>query len=241
MGESEIEQKKDEGRQVKGRGASLPFPAVELGFWAVLSVLSPPRENAESSQVKSDSEPSLEADGGEEIRVDGELLRKITSRFGADPLPIIANGLALRREVMEGERTVSLSLDRYERTRAELAREIGSGTRAGQAAWPPGAQTIVTRVGHGSWTTAMHALGVQPQGPGRPRGTGRLTTEDFHEALRAFQADCERAHSKPTYAAYCRWVGEEKVAGHSRPSGPTVRQRYGTWRTALEEIAASEE
>ncbi|WP_099332358.1 hypothetical protein [Actinomyces minihominis] len=201
------------------RGASLPIEAVELGFWAVVATAS----GSEGDQVES---AAVEAFGN-------HVRQSIEERYrpGADRLLRLA--LSLRDQV-RGGRSVKISSAAYERTRIEIAAKNQVQLTAGQAAWPPGNQTVAARFGGGSWSEALGHFGVAPSGGGRTRGRNTLPDEDFTRALRAFQAHCEEQGSALTHAGYGRWVKEERAEGRPRPAAATMRQRFGTWAGALE-------
>lgn len=217
-----MDRETESGRRTSVRGASLPVEAVERGFWAVLASVFPPkrrpRRNPEARL------PRIARD---------ETFGQITRRFQPGAEDLVITGAALKREVTRG-REVAISLEGYERAREEIAARNELPTRAGQAAWPPGAQTVAARLGKASWSSAMENLGIRSRGPGRPRGTGRLTEEDFMNALRAFSSECAAEGKRPTYSAYAEWVRKEKKGGRARPSGSTVRQRYLSWSAACE-------
>lgn len=202
------------------RGVSLPDEAVERGFWAVLATVFPPKRRPRRS--KTGRVPKIARD---------ETFEQISRRFTPGAEELVITGAALRREVERG-RDVAISLEGYEKAREVIAAQNSLPTRAGQAAWPPGAQTVAARLGGTSWARAMETLGVRSSGPGRPRGSGRLTEEDFMDALQQFHQSCQADGSRSTYSAYCTWAREEKAAGRPRPSGSTVRQRYLSWSQA---------
>lgn len=210
------------GRRVPVRGASLPVEAVERGFWAVLASVVPPKRRA---RRKPEARlPKIARD---------EVFEQITRRFSPGAEELVVSGAALKREVKRG-REVAVSLEAYERAREAIAARNELPTRAGQAAWPPGAQTVAARLGKSSWSAAMENMGLSSRGPGRPRGSGHLAEEDFMTALRDFNRDCEESGRRPTYSAYGEWVRKQKESGFSRPSGSTVRQRYLSWSAACE-------
>ncbi len=202
------------------RGASLPIEAVELGFWAVVATAS----GSETGDGDVDS-AAVEAIGN---RVRESIEKRY--RPGADRL--LRRALNLRNEVRRG-RSVKISSAAYERTRLEIAAKNQVQLTAGQAAWPPGNQTVAARFGGGSWAEALGHFGVAPSGSGRTRGRNTLPDEDFTSALRAFRSHCEDTGTTLTHAGYGRWVKEERAAGRPRPAAATMRQRFGTWAGAL--------
>ena len=202
------------------RGVSLPDEVVELGVWAVLAVAFPPL-------------PDPHGEEGDGVGNVSETARKkIAQRYMPGLDTLLDGAVRLRNEVRDGRR-LAISLGRYEKVRSGLAAANQVASRPGQAAWPPGAQTVAARLGGGSWADALRALGVSAETGGRARGSGSLANHDFKAALAAFFHDCHGGGGPTTYSAYCAWVQEERANGRHRPSGSAVRQRYASWSGAL--------
>ena len=220
------------------RGVSLPNEVVELGVWAVLAVAFPPLqgpigEEGGGARSAGDEGGGLSADEGEAVGVVSETVRKkIAQRYRPGLDTLLDGAVRLRNEVRDG-RHLAISLGRYEKVRSGLAAANQVASRPGQAAWPPGAQTVAARLGGGAWAEALRALGVSAETGGRARGSGSLANHDFKAALAAFFHDCGEGGGPTTYSAYCAWVQEERANGRHRPSGSAVRQRYASWSGAL--------
>ena len=225
-GHALAESKLGEARKQAVRGVSLPDEVVELGFWAVLAATVPPPPDPRDSGVE----------GGVGNTGDGEVSetarKQIAQRYRPGLDALLAGAVRLRSEVRDG-RNLAISLGRYEKARGGLAATNRVPSRPGQAAWPPGAQTVAARFGGGSWADALRALGISAEPGGRARGSGSLADHDFKAALDAFFRDCGEGGGPTTYSAYCAWVQEETDNGRRRPSGSAVRQRYSSWSGAL--------
>ncbi len=210
------------------RGASLSREAVELGFWAVVAQML--------GLISKDPATARSRSRRVEVVVSRRAREQIEKRYDGRTDQILEKALEARDRVIGADKVLNLSLGRYEKERRRLASSNSRPHRPGSAAWPPGAQTIAARLGAGSWATAMRNLGVEAEGQGRPRGSGKLQEEDFFRALSDFLAVEEVAGKRATYACYSEWA---RTCGSDRrvPSGSTVRQRFGTWSAALAALA----
>ena len=200
----------------KVRGASLSDEAAELGFWAVAAQVM-------GITGQSAGTPELP----QAVRAE------IAKRYEGDVEVLLAGGARARALVAEGEKMGGLSAARYERERAQIALKNAVAVKPGRAAWPPGVLTVMARFGEGSWSNALGAFGLAGGGKGRELGSGRLSRSDFEEAVDKCVRDCALSGTATTYAQYGPWVAGEKAAGRPRPSGSTLRQRYGSWSAAL--------
>lgn len=132
-----------------------------------------------------------------------------------------------------GER--SLSAAQYDSARADHLSEKRIAAKPGAAIWPPTSQTLMKRLGNGSWSTAMTSLGLTTNS-GRTRGTGSFSDDDYRSAVAEFldaAADGDnRSVTSDSFAQYTAWAKERTAAGAKRPSGAAVRQHFGGWETA---------
>lgn len=125
-----------------------------------------------------------------------------------------------------------LSVSIYDRGRKEVLAELGLESAKGAQLWPPTSQTIISRLG-GKWSTAMEACGLAASSDGKiGRRNTRFTEEDRRAALREYLKDCESEGANPSYAGYTKWAKEQGGV----PSGATLRQTYGTWQRALDQV-----
>ncbi|QEH92163.1 hypothetical protein FV141_00385 [Dermacoccus abyssi] len=132
-----------------------------------------------------------------------------------------------------GER--SLSAAQYDSARADYLAEKRIAAKPGVAIWPPTSQTLMKRLGNGSWSTAMTSLGLTTNS-GRTRGTGSFSDDDYRfavaEFLDAAADDDNRSVTSDSFAQYTAWAKARTAAGAKRPSGAAVRQHFGSWEVA---------
>ena len=123
-----------------------------------------------------------------------------------------------------------LSVVKYEQARKHLLKQLDFQSAKGVSLWPPTSQTIMLRMG-GKWAAAMTECGLDAASDGSwATGNARFSEADRIRALRAYQDYCAAQYVKPSYTGYSRWA----VGKDNTPSGPSVRQYFGTWRKALE-------
>lgn len=139
----------------------------------------------------------------------------------------------------------SLSAAQYDVARSIYLQEHGIVAKPGVAIWPPTSQTVMKRLGGGSWARAMEALGLTTNA-GRSRGAGAFTDDDYRSAVRAFLDVALEEKSATSFAAYTAWAKTQGVGGQpqsddgrpaaaiKRPSGAAVRQHFGSWSAAVE-------
>lgn len=147
---------------------------------------------------------------------------------------ILALAAASKRRADEGEGS-SLSAQKYDQIRAEILAELGLKSARGVRLWPPTYQTIMQRFG-GTWAGAMKECGLAASSDGKVgRRNARFSEADRIRAIRAYLAECERKQTGSSYAGYAKWAKE-----NGRPSGSNIRQVYGTWNRALEQLEGLE-
>ncbi|MDK8602247.1 5'-methylthioadenosine/S-adenosylhomocysteine nucleosidase [Trueperella bernardiae] len=100
--------------------------------------------------------------------------------------------------------------------------------------WPPTSQTVIKRF-NGYWNDALTSIGLKPR-RGRNRGGLKFTTDDYLFAIRSYLIDAQRTRRQPSFNAYSTWL---KVSGQAGklPSGAAIRQRFGSWKEALNAAA----
>lgn len=128
----------------------------------------------------------------------------------------------------------AISMGEYDRARAKLLDAWGVESAKGNHAWPATAQTVSKVVGGGSWNGVMQELGLPTSKRGRQAGSGRFSDEGALTALREFTEYSAREGSSASYVQYGRWVLRMRAKGRDVPTGPTIRQRFGSWSGALE-------
>ena len=131
-----------------------------------------------------------------------------------------------------GNSDVGLSAKRYNAQRAEILTELGLQSRQGNAPWPPTSQTVMKRLGDGSWADAQRRLSLSPDRRGRKRGLILYDEDQYTRALRGFLDSAQATDRTATFQDYGRWVDDEERAGRHWPSAESVRLRYRNWTAA---------
>ena len=152
----------------------------------------------------------------------------------ANILIMIANA---RAYAVENE-AATITKQRYDEVRREILDDLGLVSAQGVTPWPPGAQTVMKRLGGGYWAEALRNIGLTTE-RGRERGLLRFTESDYDNAIVDFLAQANATGRAPTFEAYCDWVESEDRAGRRRPSPAVVRMRYKNWNNAKRMVAAS--
>ncbi len=149
-------------------------------------------------------------------------------------LIMIANA---RAHAVENE-AITIPKQRYDEVRREILDDLGLVSTHGVMPWPPGAQTVMKRLGGGYWAEALRNIGLTAE-RGRERGLLRFTEDDYDNAVVDFLAQANATGQAPTFEAYSDWVESEDRAGRRRPSPAAVRMRYTNWNNAKRMVAAS--
>jgi hypothetical protein len=149
-------------------------------------------------------------------------------------LIVIANA---RAHAVENE-AITITKQRYDEVRREILDDLGLVSTHGVMPWPPGAQTVMKRLGGGYWAEALRNIGLTAE-RGRERGLLRFTENDYDNAVVDFLAQANATGQAPTFEAYSDWVESEDRAGRRRPSPAAVRMRYTNWNNAKRMVAAS--
>lgn len=143
----------------------------------------------------------------------------------------VAAGWQLRA----GTQGTTIAVNRYSTLRRRFLDSHGLKPIKGKNVWPVGSTTILKRYG-GSWSQALQAFGFQASDNFRPAGFGapRFSEEKFLQALRDFVKDAYDKGYLTSYQNYVSWRKEQVAQGRKDlPSGPTMRNTYGTWAKAL--------
>lgn len=168
-----------------------------------------------------------------------ELSKSITEMLQNQGTPELApevlKAVRAGRSALEKDPSLSISAQRYERVRSEFltAHDISSGK--GRNVWPVGSTTILKRAG-GSWSEALKSVGFAVSSGKRASGFGaaRFTPEQFAAAVRGFTEDAAEQGTTTSYQNYVDWRKRQLDAGRTGlPSGPALRNTYGSWSTAL--------
>jgi hypothetical protein len=121
---------------------------------------------------------------------------------------------------------------RFDTHRTDILVELGIQSGKGTAPWPPTSQTVMKRLGAGSWADALIAIGLTPDKRGRPRGLLAYTESQYLEAIAKFLISADQTGRSASYEAYGTWVDQEERAGRHWPSQASVRLRFGNWTNA---------
>lgn len=140
------------------------------------------------------------------------------------------------RDAVLSDPSLSLSAAKYQALRSQFLAAQPAAPGKGKNVWPVGASTILKRA-EGSWSAALQNVGLAASSRARPSGFGsaRFSAEQFRAALQDFTATGARAGFTTSYQSYVEWRKAEQQGGRTDlPSGPSIRNTYGSWSAALE-------
>lgn len=136
-----------------------------------------------------------------------------------------------------GDRAISAA--QYDAARTAYLAERHITARPGVALWPPTSQTVMKRLGGGSWAAAMASLELVAN-TGRARGAGTFGDDDYRRAIVEFLTaaadDDDPSVTSTSFAAYSAWAKGRQAAGARHPSGAAVRQHFGGWDAAKSSV-----
>ncbi|MDY5128470.1 5'-methylthioadenosine/S-adenosylhomocysteine nucleosidase [Actinotignum urinale] len=135
------------------------------------------------------------------------------------------------KELLAKHDDVTLTAKVYDEERSKIAAAFGDVSGRGKLHWPPTSQTVIKRF-NGYWNNALESVGFATQS-GRRRGMLKFTEEDYLDTVKEYILHCDNLHVNTSYNGYVEWVRDESRAGKV-PSGPSIRQRYGSWLNALD-------
>lgn len=157
-----------------------------------------------------------------------------TPELVSDALERVRSG----RAALSLDPSLSISAQRYERMRTDFLATHGIKAGKGRNIWPVGSTTILKRAG-GSWSSALTSAGLAASTAPRASGFGRakFTPEQFAAAVRDFVAEAAVQATSTSYQNYVDWRKQQRDAGRDDlPSGPSLRNTYGSWSAALKEV-----
>ena len=196
-----------------------PDAVLELGVWYVLGVdlgLVPDRGAALAS-----------------IDVDeaSELHEALGDRgFSSDQ---IAEILAVATGARELAGTTELSLSKKRYSELRIAAVSAQADSRQRYPWPADAQTVMRRLGNLYWTDAMIEIGLVASEGGRSKGLLHFTDSSYPSALGKYVADRRAAGAGASYDDYDVWRRREYRDGRTWPSGMAIRNRFGSWASAM--------
>lgn len=141
------------------------------------------------------------------------------------------------RDAVASNPSLSLSAARYQTLRSEFLAAQPAAPGRGRNVWPVGASTILKRA-EGSWSAALRDVGLATSTRATPSGFGsaRFSADQFRSALRDFTATGAQAGFTTSYQSYVDWRKAAQQGGRTDlPSGPSIRNTYGSWSAALEQ------
>lgn len=195
--------------------------AIEGAVWYAL---------ARELGLESDRRAAAQEMDLDELEGTGQILL----REGVEP-GAVAEMLGLihtAQELVRIGNQVGISAGRYNARRQTVLEELGMESSKGARPWPPTSQTVMKRLGEGSWAKAQVALGLTPDSRGRPEGLLMFEPKDYPAAMVDFLRDAQSVGSPTTFEGYASWVEAEERSGRRRPSPPSVRLHYRGWTAA---------
>lgn len=178
------------------------------------------------------------------VRLSPELSSGVSEMLGTqgspELIPEALDAVRAARAALDHDSTLTISAQRYERVRSEFLDAHGIRSGKGMNIWPVGRTTILKRAG-GSWSEALRSAGLAvttgPQATGF--GAAKFTQEQFATAVRDFTKDAAARGASTSYQNYVDWRKRQRDAGRTDlPSGPSLRNTYGSWSSALSEAAS---
>ena len=197
------------------RGSAFDDAVLEAGFWFVL---------ASARGIASTSQDS-----------DTDLVKDLTPHVPSIAIARVAasHALAAKKAVESGQEW-TISAQEFERTRAAILSGWNISSSKGAALWPPGGQTVATRLGGGQWNAALRAMGLAVSTQGRARGGSKFTREDVIGAVVRFLKEAKGRGLAPSFVNYTQWSSQKRDAGEDIPAPATVRQKLRSWSAATE-------
>lgn len=190
---------------------------VEAGLWYVM---------ARVNSIESD--PSIAI---EEVSLKEMLdIAELSNSEGIDSATvrsIIASVGSCRRALIMDPR-LTITSKRYDQERSEVINDFRIDSMQRLTGWPPTSQTVKRRLGGGYWRDALSAVGIIASERGRTRGLLIFEESDYVDAVQEFAQHCRNTRTPTSYKSYETWVSQEERAGRQRPSGPSLRNFFGS-------------
>lgn len=139
---------------------------------------------------------------------------------------------AAARQQQQADPSLSITANAYEGQRRVIIENLALPRNRGAFLWPPTHQTVKSRLGGGYWSDALASIGITASSRGRPRGLLAFEASDYRDAMADFLAHCDATGASGSLDAFEAWVLNEDRLGRQRPSGPSIRLRYGSWINA---------
>lgn len=160
-------------------------------------------------------------------------LSELPDKYTEWTLGMIAAG----REICAQNPQLSIAAKDYDAYRAKFIANYPE-LKSGAVLWPPTSQTVIKRF-NGYWNDALEAIGLRAR-RGRARGGLKFTNTDYLKALSLYADSSRVKEYKPSFNGYTRWLKDSGNYG-KLPSGAAIRQRFGSWKNALQAAALNPE
>jgi hypothetical protein len=186
------------------------------------------------AQRPADPPPELSSDMVDSVSA------MLTNQDTPHLIPLVQNALRAGQQSLERNPGLTISAKRYAEIRSEFITKHGIRSSKGKQIWPVGATTILKRAG-GSWNDALRAAGFSTSTQQTPQGFGsaRFTPEQFSNAMKTFTSDAARGNFSTKLQHYVEWRKHLIKQGRTDiPSGPSIRNFYGSWSAALDSTNA---
>ncbi|TLP74207.1 hypothetical protein [Nesterenkonia sphaerica] len=189
-------------------------------------------------QGKRPTEPAPELDS-EMVEAVSTML---SNQGSAHLIPQVQEALQAGAQSLQRDPELTISAKRYAEIRNEFIAAHHIRSSKGKQIWPVGATTILKRAG-GSWNEALRTAGFSTSKHQVPQGFGsaKFSPEQFAAAMRSFTSDAARGNYSTKLQHYVEWRKHLLKRGRTDiPSGPAIRNFYGSWSAALESTTAGD-
>lgn len=174
-----------------------------------------------------------------DLEVPSEMLESVLTMLEHQGTPhvgsLVVEAVRVGKVRLQSDPELTISAKKYTEVRSEFITAHRIESSKGKQIWPVGATTILKRAG-GSWNEALRAAGFAISRHRMPQGFGsaRFTPAQFAAALRDFRQDAARGNFSTKLQNYVEWRKDLLAQGRTDiPSGPAVRNFYGSWSSAL--------
>ncbi|MCT2242669.1 TY-Chap domain-containing protein [Rothia kristinae] len=148
---------------------------------------------------------------------------------------ILSRLAASNRFLAEYPRT-TLTQEEYRGFLRDIPEYLRELSAAKDGRWPVSDALIRERIGEGSWTRALLAVGMSPEERYAADGTDLIpeyTEARFRSAMADFFTFCIRTDRIPHALLYGRWAASGSRSRVPRPNLATVRHQFGSWSQAI--------
>lgn len=203
--------------------------AIDASLWFILG-----RSLPEGASLPADSQ-SVPPEAIEAVS------QMLDEQGSAELVSLVLQTLHTGLHHLKQNPSLTLSAARYDKLRGEFIEQHSIEAGKGRTLWPVGGTTILKRAS-GSWSQALSKAGLAASAGSRPAGFGRarFTPEQFSQAIAEFTAQAQRDGTSTSYQNFVTWRKGQLEAGSTDiPSGPAIRNTFGSWSTALKQNRSS--